>query len=416
MPSFQIKCEDISNILSILSPLNKILRGVITIYDFICNTGTRNWILNSLKIDIIKNNKQIINSVFTKLSTCCTSDDTPTLLAKKNIVIQFDHKNVSETITEILSLLDPDIKLNVCSIMVSYSKEQILKAASTYFASYFKSLKLDRLNKLLSKLDTTLASKLSTTEVQVPHLASDTILGISKDILKLLNDPNTLQSIINIIGDLFDGPIKYICPTPPPAHDSNISHKYNAITILVLSLIIGILTLVPVIIVAIVVKHRKKKIYIILGIIVTGVLLLTGIFFSNPKCLIKPCPIGSDVWDNKVTGTFKGSHKEPGININATIQLQNNTQDIQFKILTCTGPGCPVNNLLQKCDKQNIVQREKKSTPAGYQLVGSCVDQIQKIDSIKGLYILRKNSQIYIQVLVDVLEVQKYIQVLLTKV
>ena len=265
-----------------------------------------------------------------------------------------------------------------------------------------------------SKLPELLAKKLNV------DVNSNLILSI-KSLLSKLNMVPVLQCTCPTMGQSNK-------PIAPTNKSSILVPKYNKMLVGFLALAVFIITLIPVVLMSIFIKKKNNKIIAVVITIVLGIILFLTLFLSNPVCILKPCPEETDTW-SPISGTYEGtSQKIAGLQVSAKIEASNSqsswqTQKIKLISLECTDDNghCPVNNLLSKCDSNNLYLTLGPEQDYGYPLSGDCIDQMYKIkgstgkQTVNGVWILRHDSKIYMQILVDVVippvDLQKYILV-----
>lgn len=247
------------------------------------------------------------------------------------------------------------------------------------------------------------------------------------------------DALVASIGDLLNklnmAPmIKCLCPNmgtsnkpvvippskqPPPPH-------YNMKIVGLLALSLLVLALLPLILIAVFVRPKKTKIVSLIVTIAIFILIFLILIFTNPECLVKPCPVSSDTWIG-LSGTYEGkSTKIAGIQVSIKLDMssdQNSWESQKAKILNLacqdnnTG-ACPVKNLLSKCDMNNTTVTLGPQETNGYPLVGSCIDSMYKFtgagnkQTVLGVWVVRVDSKIFVQILVNLpLNIQKYVLV-----
>lgn len=246
------------------------------------------------------------------------------------------------------------------------------------------------------------------------------------DLCKLIsiifdNDPEKLKAFIQQQStgqpteftkyiDQVPSIVQCICPSfnPPPSPKSRSknSRLYNPIAIGITIAILIILLFVPFIFILVTKKlNALSKISLVGILLILTLLSLTLLIYFNPKCIYKTCPVSGDDW-TPISGTYTGNKSILSTNISLSMTFDN-TNTIKINSLTCDGNQCPVNDLLSKCDSK-IAMIDSVKTPSGYIIYGDCIDKMKNIQTgdgspiIQGLWAVRKDNNIYIQILLHI--------------
>lgn len=313
---------------------------------------------------------------------------------------------------------------------ISKYKNKLPKEDQQLATDILPYLELDKLCSVANVLtpqegSSLIASKLPELLAKILNVKSDSkLISSIRDLLTKLNMASLLKCLCPNMGQK-DQPLVPVVNPPPP--------QYNKKLVGILALIIFIVTLIPVILLGIFVKTKKNKIISMIVTTVLGIALFLALFFSNPICILKPCPEETDPW-SPISGTFEGSSDTiAGVQISAKIDASNTTekgqpswmtQKIRILSLKCTDSNtgaCPINNLLTKCDHDNLDIKLGPEENYGYPLSGDCINEMYKIkgvtgkQTVRGVWALRKDSKLYMQILAEVVippvDLTKYILV-----
>ena len=248
-----------------------------------------------------------------------------------------------------------------------------------------------------------------------------------KDLLTKLNMTSIIKCTCPNAGGVTGQSIKPV-PQPPP--------RYSMRMIGLLALALLAVALLPIILMAVFVHPKKTKIISLVVTIAIFIAIFLVLIFTNPMCILKPCPVASDTWVG-LTGTYEGkSANIAGVQVSIKLDMTNTTssgkdswksQKVNILTLACQGNKvgiCPGNNLLSKCDPNNTsVVLAAKEANNGYPLVGNCVNQMYKFtnahnkQTILGIWAVRNSSKVFVQILVHLPLglIPKYVRVELHK-
>jgi hypothetical protein len=283
----------------------------------------------------------------------------------------------------------------------------------------------------------------NTLDLLTPQQASDLVAAKLPDILatklKLQPDDPLINSTKDLLNKLnIQQVVQCTCPNMGKVQDKTPSiskPSYNKKLVGFLALVVLIVTLIPVILISIFVRTKKTKIISLVSTVTAGIVLFLVLFFSNPLCVLKPCPTVTDQWV-PLNGTYEGSSdKIAGVQVDVKIKGSNKDaegkdawkkQNIEFVTLKCDGGACPFNNLLEECNSKNLTASLGQPETHGYPLLGDCVNKmyqmtspVEHIKPLRGVWLVRSGNKVFLQILVNIvvdpLNIEKYILVELTK-
>lgn len=232
--------------------------------------------------------------------------------------------------------------------------------------------------------------------------------------------PQIQGILVCICPKLHDGSTSVI-PDDPCAkskQQSNVqvdSVNFKALSIFVLLLLA--IFIIPIVIIAF---HGSwspcKRVVIILVMLGFAALLTGGLLVYNPANIIRTKILTSDDW-KAIDGNYRGqSETIAGIQVTTDLTVKGNK--IQINKLTCSG-SCP-DNLIKTCHNTELTVNTSSKSDLGYPLCGDCLTKMESLirndnTKLRGIYMVRKGDDYYVQIALKINVLEPLIQVKLQK-